>query len=97
MTRNDNTGHPCLVPGMSRPETLFMSIDWRASLVSGFLLRISSLDQDQDLVVGSGSRRWISAEDDRSALWVSIWFGLGIFLENVVAIDCVVRNSRPLL
>ena len=33
MTRNDNTGHPCLVPGMSRPETLFMSIDWRASLV----------------------------------------------------------------
>ena len=33
MTRNNNTGHPCLVPGMSRPETLFMSIDWRASLV----------------------------------------------------------------
>ena len=33
MTRNNNTGHPCLVIGMSRTN-LFMSINWRASLVS---------------------------------------------------------------
>ena len=36
-------------------------------------------------------------EDDRSALWVSIWLGLGIFLEHVAALDCVVRYPGLLL
>ena len=29
--------------------------------------------------------------------WVSIWLGLGIFLENVTALDCVVRYPGLLL
>ena len=33
MTRNNNTGHPCLVTGMNKNLNPFMSIDWRASLV----------------------------------------------------------------
>ena len=28
------------------------------------------------------------------ALWVSIWLGLGIFLESVAALDCVARPSK---
>ena len=43
------------------------------------------------LVVG------FSAEDDRSALWVSIWLSLGILLGNVAALDCVVRYPGLLL
>ena len=36
-------------------------------------------------------------QDDRSALWVSIWLGLGILLENVAALDCVGRYPGLLL
>ena len=38
-----------------------------------------------------------AAAGTRLALWVSIWFGLGIFLKNVTALDCVVRYLRLLL
>ena len=40
---------------------------------------------------------WICAENDWSALWVSIWLGLGIFLESVAALECTVRYPRLLL
>ena len=33
VTRNNSTGHPCLVIGMSRTLNLSMSINWRASLL----------------------------------------------------------------
>ena len=38
-----------------------------------------------------------SAQVDWSALWVSIWLGLAIFLVIAAALDCVVRNSGHLL
>ena len=34
--------------------------------------------------------------DDWPALWVSIWLGLGIFLESVAALDGVARYPGPL-
>ena len=32
--------------------------------------------------------------DDRSALWVNIWLGLGIFLGNVTALDCQIAGKE---
>ena len=46
-------------------------------------------------ILGGGCKRRSPPVCGRA--WVSIWLGLGIFLENVSALDCVVRYSGLLL
>ena len=85
----------------SRFRSLALSLSLSLSLFSLSLQRERTL-----FLVIRSARSWISAKDDQSAHWVCIWLGLGIFLENVSVLDCVVllfafsdslRRRAPLL
>ena len=68
---------------LNRNSNLFMSINWRASLVPAAAVIPAPIAYVKVVAVKK-ARSWISVEDDR--------LSLDIFLKNVSALDCVVRN-----